>query len=98
MWNAVVRLPTSSCTIPGTSMQRTIQQSTPLRRQLLWGMTLLWPSVVWAQTGAGSGTHTTPSVLPEVTVVDTTPLHGDGIDRDKVPTLGHTPHQKIIRE
>ncbi len=29
-------------------------------------------------------------VLPEVTVIDTTPLHGDGIDRDKVPAMVQT--------
>jgi hypothetical protein len=61
------------------------------------GVMLLWPSVVWAQTGAGSGTHTTPSILPEVTVVDTTPLHSDEIDRDTVPALVQPLHQKITR-
>ncbi|MBI3801869.1 MAG: TonB-dependent receptor [Deltaproteobacteria bacterium] len=29
-------------------------------------------------------------MLPEVTVLDTTPLHGDGIDRDKVPAMVQT--------
>lgn len=29
----------------------------------------------------------TTFVLPEITVVDTTPLHGDGIDREKVPAM-----------
>ena len=56
----------------------------------VWVMALLWPTIGAAQSSAGSGTHTTPYVLPEVTVVDTTPLHSDGIDRDKVPAFVQT--------
>jgi len=58
--------------------------------QVAWVTALLWPTIGAAQSSAGSGTHTTPFVLPEVTVVDTTPLHSDGIDRDKVPALVQT--------
>jgi iron complex outermembrane receptor protein len=52
---------------------------------------MLWPGVVLAQSALVSGSlGGTPFVLPEVTVVDTTPLHGDGIDRDKVPAMIQT--------
>ena len=52
---------------------------------------MLWPGVVLAQSAPVNGSPGgTPFVLPEVTVVDTTPLHGDGIDRDKVPAMVQT--------
>src|SRR5262245_38866747 len=52
---------------------------------LLGLIVLVWPTPGDAQSNADSGTPTAPYVLPEVTVVDTTPLHSSGIDRDKAP-------------
>src|SRR5215510_3218731 len=52
---------------------------------------VMWPGPVTAQSVSGSNPPGgTTFVLPEVTVVDTTPLHGNGIDRDKIPAMVQT--------